>query len=1135
MAQRLRSSICARPLDVSMRVFVLLLSVVALRAQNTATISGTISDPSGALVEGVEVTVTQTDTDTQRTTTTDASGSYIIPNLPLGPYRLRASKMGFEVYVQTGILLQVGSSPTIPVTLKVGDVNEQIQVEAATSVVETRDMGVGTVIETQRILDLPLNGRQPTDLITLSGLAVQTASSPQYTMSTGVNISVAGGTDYSVQYNLDGASHLDTYVGTNMPLPFPDALQEFRLVTSSQDANQGGGHSGATVDAVTKSGSNAFHGDAFEFFRNTDLNGRDFFAPVGDGLKRNQFGGVIGGPVKKDKFFFFAGYEGTRIRQYTQSTISYVPTPAELTGNFGPYISAGCPGSAGIANSPVVHGGHLVLPISPAAVKIASYLPQSNNACGQVFSGIPLHQNEWQIPVRLDYNLSNKNMLFARYIVTKINIAQPYDISKNVLSTDGAGANDMSNSLALGDTYLFSTTVVNSFRVFGNRVGATTPGAQTFGPQQVGINNMYDYYGNFLPIFLVANGFSTNFGANFFIGSDTTTNFGLNDDLSVVHGSHQFSFGVNTMRALLNAHSYAWSEGFFVFAGIFGSPMVDFVAGDAALFHQANPNPENLTQNFVGLYAADTWKVSNRLTLNYGLRWNPFIPMQFKQSDSYDFSLTNFYHNVRSTVIPTAPPGFLYAGDPGFNGRAGMNNAFGHVEPRLGLAWDPFGDGKTAIRAGAGIAYDFMRQDLNENTSSVLPFRTTVIGSFPVSLDNPYAHIPGGNPFPYNYNPKNPVFPDFPYQSFLPIPADVNTTTQYSWNLGIQRQVTKSFFLSTTYVGTELAHLWTGVDLNPPQFIPGNCLAGQYGLTKPGPCSTTSNENQRRLLELTNPSAGNVYGSLTSLDSSGTQHYDGLLTNARLRLGQNVNLAGNWTWSHCIGLPVTELVNAGATYLNTPYQNNGPVDRHLAMGNCTVGSLDIRHIVNVTLVVNTPTFSGTWARRLGTGWTLSTIVTYRSGVPFEAELGTDNALNGFNPAGNNPVPQRPNQLLSDVYATNQGQSCSPAPCVSYLNPAAFGVPTAGTYGNMSIGSLRAPAFWEWDQTVSRAFPITERTHLEFRVEAFNLTNSVRLDPVPNNVLGGTFGTITTDYSTTGSSSPTGSGGRIVQLAMKYVF
>jgi hypothetical protein len=204
------------------------------------------------------------------------------------------------------------------------------------------------------------------------------------------------------------------------------------------------------------------------------------------------------------------------------------------------------------------------------------------------------------------------------------------------------------------------------------------------------------------------------------------------------------------------------------------------------------------------------------------------------------------------------------------------------------------------------------------------------------------------------------------------------------------------------------------------------------------------------------------------------------------------------------------------------------------MGDCTAGSLDIRHIVNVTLVVNTPTFAGKWARRLGTGWTLSTIYTVRTGIPYQAVLGTDNALNGFNPAGANPVPQRPNQVLANTAAANQGQSCSPAPCVSYLNPAAFSVPTAGTYGNMGIGDLRAPGFWEWDQTISRQFPIRERQHLEFRVEGFNITNSVRLG-TPNNTLGGTFGTITTDQSTTGSSSPTGDGGRIVQLAMKYVF
>ena len=560
---------------------------ITVYAQAVSQISGAVKDPSGAVVPGVELTATQTDTGVKRTATADAAGLFVIPNLPLGPYRLEATKTGFGSYVENGIELQVGSNPEFAITLRVGDVSSVISVEANTVDVETRTTGVGTVIETQRILDLPLNGRQATDLITLSGLAVQTGSSPSYTMATGVNISVAGGTSYSVQYNLDGASHLDTYVGTNMPLPFPDALQEFKLTTSSQDASSGG-HSGATVSAVTKSGTNAFHGDAFEFFRNTDLNGRDFFAPVGDGLKRNQFGGVIGGPIKKDKLFFFAGYQGTMTRQNVVNQISYVPTAAELTGNFGPFIAAGCPGAAGIAASSVVHNGQVVLPINPTAVKIASYLPQSDNACGQVISGNPLHQNQFQVPARLDYTLNARNTLFARYLVTRIVTAVPYSISKNELTTDSIGNNDQAQSMALGDTYVFSSTLVNSFRISGNRVGAATLGAQSFTPQDVGMN-MFSYYGGAIPIFLTSTGFSTNFISNFSIGSDTTTNFSVNDDVNLIKGNHQFTFGANVGRAILNAHSYAWSQGFFLFAGIFGSPMVDFLTGNAASLSSGQP------------------------------------------------------------------------------------------------------------------------------------------------------------------------------------------------------------------------------------------------------------------------------------------------------------------------------------------------------------------------------------------------------------------------------------------------------------------------------------------------------------------------------------------------------------------
>jgi len=344
-----------------------------LAGQEVAQIAGTVTDASGLVVPGVEVTAIQLDTGAKRTATTGADGNFILPNLPLGPYRLEATKSGFRSFVQTGLVLQVGTNPDIPIRLALGNVSDQIMVEATVNQIETRAAGVGTtVVDSQRILELPLNGRQATDLISLSGLAVATAAAPPtYAMNTGPSIAVAGGMSWSVQYNLDGTSHLDTYVGTSMPLPFPDALQEFRLSTSAQDASSGG-HSGATVDAVTKSGSNKFHGDLFEFFRNGRLNARDFFAVGRDGLKRNQFGGTIGGPLIKDRVFFFAGYQGTTLRQNLANGSAYVPTEAQLWGDFSQYIASNCPAAQAVAASPAVLS-HFTGPfaLSPAAIKIS--------------------------------------------------------------------------------------------------------------------------------------------------------------------------------------------------------------------------------------------------------------------------------------------------------------------------------------------------------------------------------------------------------------------------------------------------------------------------------------------------------------------------------------------------------------------------------------------------------------------------------------------------------------------------------------------------------------------------------------------------------------------------------------------
>src|SRR5438093_1324383 len=465
-----------------------LIAPATIWAQATAQISGTVRDASGAVLPGVQVTGTQVDTGISRTTLSNETGFYVLPNLPLGPYKLEGALPGFRTFAQTGIVLQVGSSPFIDMKMEVGQVAQVVEVQADVASIETRSVGVGTVIDTQRVVDLPLNARQVTDLITLSGLAVRTGSSPGYNMDTGVNISVAGGTSYSVQYNLDGASHLDMYVGTNMPLPFPDALQEFKVVTSAQDASNGG-HSAAAVNAVTKSGTNAFHGDAFWFVRNAALNGRDAFAPKNDQLKRNQFGGTVGGALKKDKMFFFVGYQGTTTRQTPLDTTAFVPSIAMRSGDFSAYINPanGCPSAAAVRN--IADGsGKLIFALSPAAVEISKRLPQSTDPCGRVSTGNPLHENRLQVPARLDYQLSERQTLFARYMVTRIQTKVPYDIRPNdVLTSTGYGADDTAQSLAFGHTYVFSSKFVNSFHISGNRVGANKLPAKYFSPSDVGI------------------------------------------------------------------------------------------------------------------------------------------------------------------------------------------------------------------------------------------------------------------------------------------------------------------------------------------------------------------------------------------------------------------------------------------------------------------------------------------------------------------------------------------------------------------------------------------------------------------------------------------------------------------------
>ena len=567
-------------------------------AQSTAQIGGIVTDASGGAVPGAEVKATQTDTGVVRTFTSGPNGEYALNNLAIGPYRLEVAKQGFATYVQTGIVLAVADSANIPVSLRVGAISDQVQVEANAALVETQNAGVSQEIENARILELPLNGRNPADLIQLAGGAVlgitNTSRSMQGVLG-GEGYAIAGGQPSGTTFLLDGALHENAYDNLNMPLPFPDSLQEFKVETSALEANTGL-HGGGTVTAATKSGTNSFHGDAFEFIRNTDLDATNPFAAkgpsgtrLGDGLKRNQFGGTVGGPVKKNKLFFFGGYEGTTTRQLPASNISYVPNAAMLRGDFTTFASAACnSGKALTLTAPFVNDIAPISALNPQALKIASSLPATSDPCGKITYQSAIHQNEYQLLGKGDYHLNDHNSVFVRYIATSEVQTPPYAIIPNILTTTTGGRNNLTQSAAIGDTYLFGSNKVNSFHLSMNRsaIHRTDKGfydAQTRGNQLVQF-----------PFRIICQMTVGGGGGGFAIGSGIesestfhTDTYEVGDDFSIVKGAHQLAFGTRVAHWVSSSDANVRSTGVFSFTGggppSTGSGMADFLTGKLAL------------------------------------------------------------------------------------------------------------------------------------------------------------------------------------------------------------------------------------------------------------------------------------------------------------------------------------------------------------------------------------------------------------------------------------------------------------------------------------------------------------------------------------------------------------------------
>ncbi len=552
-------------------------------AQATAQISGTVQDQSGAVLPGVEVTASQTDKGVSRMTVTNEAGYYTLSNLPLGPYRLEAALPGFRSFVQTGIVLQVNSNPTLNITLQVGQVSEQVEVQANASLVDTRNVSVGQVMETARIMELPLNGRNAQELLLLAGGAVQSAPAGGRTFPGRLTISSAGTLGTATEYTLDGIRHVDAFDGLPLPLPFPDALAEFKTEIGGMAPQQG---RSAQVSAVTKSGTNSFHGDLFEFVRNDLFNARPYFSTKGSTLKRNQFGGTIGGPVLKNKLFFFSGYQGTTLRQDPADQRAFVPTAAMLAGDFTMITAPICNGGRQIAlKAPFVDNRIDPVLFSPVALKVASRLPETNDPCGQITFGRKNIDDQRQFVTKMDIQKSVKHSLFGRFLLSTDVNPSPFQFTPdNVLNAQLSKAG-RSYAFTVGSTYLVSSSTVNSFRLAFSRNHWTEAPPQFFDLTELG-SKVYSGATPKETKMTVTSGFS--------LPGDALANFAVNlyqlaDDVSLTRGTHQFGLGGRLGHSRTNVKTAGNQPPNFNFAGtITGLGLADFLTGKPSDFNQGN-------------------------------------------------------------------------------------------------------------------------------------------------------------------------------------------------------------------------------------------------------------------------------------------------------------------------------------------------------------------------------------------------------------------------------------------------------------------------------------------------------------------------------------------------------------------
>jgi hypothetical protein len=1079
----------------------LLLSSVAW-GQGLSTINGTVTDATGAVVPGAKITATELETSLAREAVSSAEGLYVIGSLRPTRYTLTATALGFRQFTQTGIVLTANDTVTIHLKLEIGSASETVNVEAAAVQVDTTTATLRQVVDSARMVELPLNGRNAAQLTSLVAGAVSANNvnnSDQGTTKTfpaAVTVSVNGGRTNNIAFNLDGVHSEDIFSNVNQPLPMPDALQEFSFQTSNFSAEYGQNSAGV-VNVVTKSGTNAIHGDAFDFVRNAVFNARNFFAATRDQLKRNQFGGTIGGPIIKDKLFFFGGYQGTRTRNTQGGLSAFVPTGSNLAGDFSAYLSASDPNNPLHRAVPVKDPTSAQpfpnnqIPISlfdNSSLAMLKYLPPSDRGNGLTFYSTPVIQNFDEFITRIDCSVSVNDRLNFRFNKAWYN--QPGIFANNNLLTYADHTPDNSYNTAIQETHVFGPALLNDFR-FGVTRETTSrhPPNATPNVRDFGVQNLYQTSNRAIESFNV----SGYFGFGQFADSVfARTTFDWYDTVRWVKGRHSLAVGGTFERARFNQDNHLFQNGTFSFTGdISGIAIADFLMGKLRTFTQGWGSFQKDRNILFSGFIQDTLKISSRLTLNYGLRFEPSFPWHDLFDQAEAFSPALYLQGVRSQTYTNAYPGEIFTGDAGFP-VDGRSNSWNNWAPRFGFAYDPFGDGKTSLRGGAGI---FLNSRVpafsNDAMVQTSPFSPTVSLINPPSFSNPYQGA--SNPFPLSF----PV----PHDFVFPTPVRVyswdashyklQTPTVYNWNLTIERQLKPNWLARIAYVGSRTNHLNENEQLNPAVYIPGSALGS----------------DARRPFQ--------PYTSIVQATGSGNSWYNAMQLSLEKRFSNNFTVLANYTWSKShdnmpYGTDVTSPI-LNAVIAKSPYTPNfksldtGPSD------------FDYAHVFVVSYVWQLPDFSGAsrWLRGVAGNWQLSGIITAQSGSPIPITAGQDRSQTA--------IGADKGQLMDPV-AYGPGACGNTAPCVNYLIPSAFALPALGTYGNIAKGTFRGPGFLNTDLGISKRFPINERWGLQLRAEFFNGLNRGNLNNPSASVSGAGFGSIRS------ARDP-----RIGQVALKVFF